>query len=141
MRLQLTRRGDYAIRAMLALAGRLSAGHTAAPIIAAETGIPPAFLPQIMTDLVHANLVDARLGRSGGYRLAREASAISLLEIVEAIEGDSRRATCVLRGGGCDARNPCAVHHAFFNAQEALLTTLAAASLDQLAAPASVQKD
>jgi Rrf2 family transcriptional regulator, iron-sulfur cluster assembly transcription factor len=133
MRLELTRRGDYAIRAMLALAARSAALPVSAPVIAADTGVPPAFLPQVMADLVHAGLVEARLGRSGGYRLGRLANAISLLEIVEAVEGDSRRRTCVLRGGSCNAQNPCAVHDAFFSAQEALLATLAGATLDQLA--------
>ena len=47
-------------------------------------------------------------------------SAISLLAIIEAIEGDSRRQTCVLRGGPCSAGGVCAVHAAFFAAQDAL---------------------
>ncbi|HET6379845.1 MAG TPA: Rrf2 family transcriptional regulator [candidate division Zixibacteria bacterium] len=129
MRLQLTRRGDYAVRAMIVLAdgaGRQLTGRE----LASATGIPAAFLPQVMGDLVRAGLVRTRQGRSGGYRLAREPERISLLQIVEAAEGDSRRRTCILRGGPCGAGGShCRVHSSFFAAQEAMLTTLAQRTL------------
>src|SRR6266536_3500429 len=73
MRLELTHRGDYAIRAMIALShsdrDRLSVRR-----IAEEMHIPVAFLPQVMRDLVAAGLVESASGRSGGYRLARTAA-------------------------------------------------------------------
>lgn len=130
MRLELSKRGDYAVRAMLALAdggGLLTGGR-----IAHQTGIPISFLPQVMGDLVHAGLVEGLQGRTGGYRLARDPATISLLSIVEAAEGDSRRATCILRGGPCGVDGTCRVHGAFFSAQEALLGELAGASLASL---------
>jgi Rrf2 family transcriptional regulator, iron-sulfur cluster assembly transcription factor len=134
MRLQLTRRGDYAVRAMLAVADAEGALITGAQI-ARRTGVPPSFLPQVMGDLVHAGLVEGHQGRAGGYRLARPASSISLLSVVEAAEGDSRRTTCILRGGPCGADGHCRVHDAFFAGQEAMLTTLAATDLARLAEP------
>jgi Rrf2 family protein len=132
MRLELTRRGDYAIRAALALADageRLLSG----PQIAGSTGIPPAFLPQVMGDLVHAGLARSLAGRRGGYRLDADPASVSLLAIVEAVEGSSRRTTCILRGGECGADGTCRVHDAFFAAQESLLGSLAAVSLADLA--------
>jgi len=135
VRIELTKRGDYAVRAMLALA---ASGEelVAARQIAAHMAIPPAFLPQVMSALVSAGLVERRMGRRGGYRLARPASAISLLEIVEAVEGDGRRTTCVLRGGPCGQpeAGSCPVHESFFAAQQALFSALASATL---AAPAA----
>jgi Rrf2 family protein len=130
MRLELSKRGDYAVRAMLALAdggGLLTGGR-----IAHQTGIPVSFLPQVMGGLVHAGLVEGLQGRTGGYRLARDPETISLLSIVEAAEGDSRRTTCILRGGPCGIDGTCRVHGAFYSAQEALLAELAAASLASL---------
>lgn len=132
MRLRLTKRGDYAVRAMLALADardRLLTGSQ----IAADTGIPVSFLPQVMGDLVHAGLADGLQGRTGGYRLARPAGEISLLGVVEAVEGDSRRKTCILRGGPCGSDGTCRVHDAFSAAQDALLGELEGASLASLA--------
>ena len=128
MRLELTRRGDYAVRAMLALAAQPGTQRTAAEL-ARETGIPRTFVAQVMGDVVRAGLVANRRGRSGGYRLARAAAEINLLQVVEAVEGDGRRQTCVLRGGPCRSEGSCDVHDAFAAAQEATFSTLAAVSL------------
>jgi Rrf2 family protein len=128
MKLELTRRGDYAIRAALAL-GRASAGRLSGPAIARAMDIPPRFLPQIMGDLMRAGLVRSRAGRNGGYELARPTEEIDLLAIIEAVEGDSRRRTCVLRGGPCRRDGVCDVHDVFASGQDALLNRLAAASL------------
>ena len=91
--------------------------------------VPPRFLPQIMQDLVGAGLVEASLGRGGGYRLTRPSGDISLLQVIEAVEGDARRRTCVLSAGDCDASRPCDVHGLFARAQDALLEQLRDASI------------
>lgn len=132
MRLELTRRGDYAIRAMLALArdgGRLMSVRQ----IAAEMEIPRRFLLQVMGDLHRARLVESVTGRAGGYLLARPGTEISLLEVVEAIEGDSRRETCVLRGGPCRQDGTCAVHDAFVAAEDAVIERLGRETVSGLA--------
>lgn len=132
MRLELTKRGDYAVRAMLALARAPDDRRTSVRRIADEMEIPVRFLPQVMSDLLAAGLVEATTGRSGGYRLARPADAITLLDVVEAVEGDSRRRSCVLRSGPCGLDGHCDVHDVFLAAQDAMLATLAAAHLADL---------
>jgi Rrf2 family protein len=132
MRLELTRRGDYAVRAMLALSRRADGERLSVRRIAGEMEIPARFLPQVMSDLGRAGLVEATTGRNGGYRLARPPSAITILEVVEAVEGDSRRRTCVLRGGPCGLDGYCDVHDVFFAAQDAMLGTLSGAALADL---------
>jgi Rrf2 family protein len=129
MRLQLTRRADYAIRAMLAVGRHDGREPLSASRIADEMAIPARFLPQVMSDLVRAGLVEAKPGRRGGYRLAAPAAEISVLGIVTAIEGDNRSTECVLRGGPCGRDGHCDVHDVFYRAQQALLDTLAQASL------------
>jgi Rrf2 family protein len=124
MRLQLTRRADYAIRTALCLAREGSGQMLPASVIAERMEVPPRFLPQIMQDLVRAGLVEASIGRGGGYRLARRPAGISLLEVIEAVEGDARRRTCVLSSGSCDPSRPCDVHELFASAQDALLDRL-----------------
>ena len=128
MRLQLTRRGDYAIRAMLLLAQEPEVLSGAD--IARRTKIPERLVRQVMGQLVRAGLVHARLGRRGGYWLAQPSSAIPILTVVEAVEGDARRERCVLSGAGCDAANRCQVHDIFASAQEALISRLEQASLE-----------
>ena|SRR5690349_8086115 len=137
MRLELTKRGDYAVRAMLALARADGNGLLSARRIAEAMAIPVRFLPQVLSDLGRAGLVEASPGRAGGYRLAREATAISLLDVIEAVEGDSRRQTCVLRGGPCGRDGICDVHEVFFAGQEQLLAHFARVHLADLAAPAT----
>ncbi len=129
MRPELTKRADYAIRAMLTLSRSSGDGPMSARLIAADQAIPARFLPQVLGDLGRAGLVRAESGRNGGYRLARPPNGISLLDVIEAVEGDSRRRTCVLRGDPCGASGECAVHAVFAHAQDALRTTLAEASL------------
>ncbi len=132
MRLELTKRGDYAVRVMLALS-RVPGGRlVSVRRLAAEMAIPVRFLPQVMANLTAAGLVRAETGRSGGYRLARPPATITLLDVVEAVEGDSRRRTCVLRGGPCGVDGHCDVHDVFFAAQDAMLAELAGVALDRL---------
>lgn len=139
MRLELTKRGDYAVRAMLALARGNGNGLLSARRISDAMGIPVRFLPQVLADLQRGGLIEAAPGRSGGYRLARDPATISLLEVIETIEGDSRRQACVLRGGPCAKDGICDVHNVFYEGQEALRGTFAAATLAELAAPATIE--
>jgi Rrf2 family iron-sulfur cluster assembly transcriptional regulator len=133
VRVTLGLRGDYAVRAMLALASLEADGHpVSVPWIAARMRIPVRFLPQVMADLGRAGLVVGTTGRSGGYRLARSADAVTVLEVVEAVEPDEIR-RCVLRGGPCRPDGRCAVHDLFTSATDALRTALAARTLRELA--------
>jgi Rrf2 family protein len=119
---------------MVALASRDNARPSSVRAIANSMAIPPAILPAVMRDLVRAGLAVVQPGRGGGYRLARPAAAIDVLAVIEAVEGDTRRTTCVLRGGPCGRDGHCAVHPAFATAQEALRSELRAATLDRLIA-------
>ncbi len=132
MRLELTRRGDYAVRSMLAIAAAGGNGPISVRRIAETMAIPPRILPSVMRELVRSGLVEAHAGRTGGYRLARPSGEISLLAVIEAVEGDTRRRTCVLRGGPCGKDGQCAVHDAFYAAQEALRSELASATLARI---------
>ena len=135
MRLELTKRADYAIRAVLALARTPADERRSVRQVAADQGIPPRFLTQVMGDLSRAGLVDATVGRSGGYRLAKPSTAISLLEVVEAVEGDSRRRGCILRGGPCARIGVCDVHSVFAAAQDDVLRRLGTTTIAESIAP------
>jgi Rrf2 family protein len=132
VRLELTKRADYAIRAVVALAAAAPDRRLSVRQMAADHAIPVRFLPQVMADLVGAGLVEGLTGRVGGYRLTRPAAAISVLEVIEAVEGDSRRRTCVLRGGACRVGGACDVHHVFAAAQDGLIRQLGGASIASL---------
>lgn len=128
MRLDLTKRSDYAIRAMLALT-RAKGGLLSSRRIAEEMHIPPRFLPQIMGDLTRGGLVNAHPGRAGGYELAEDADSVTLLRVIEAVEGDQHRQVCVLRGTPCGQDGECGVHDVFYAAEKAILEQLNGATL------------
>jgi Rrf2 family protein len=134
VRLELTLRGDYAVRTMLALAILDGSRWVSARRIAERMGIPVRFLPHVLTDLVRAGLVVGMPGRTGGYRLALATEDIDLLRIVDAVEEKGETPRCVLRGGACSPEGRCAVHDAFSAATAAMRQQLAAATLAELAA-------
>lgn len=129
MRLELTREGDYAVRAMLALADADPADLVSRRRIAEEWEIPPRFLKQVLAKLAGSGLVVATTGRRGGYRLARPLADIGIMEIVEAIDGPTDPTRCVLRGGPCRPDGRCRVHEVFALAQARYLETLTARTL------------
>jgi Rrf2 family iron-sulfur cluster assembly transcriptional regulator len=139
MRVSLSLRGDYAVRAMLALAEHelwpSADGATArltSAAIAARMRIPPRFVAHVLADLVRAGLVVGSTGRRGGYRLTRPAEAIALLAVVDAAERDDEPRRCVLRGIPCEVGGRCAAHEAFSGATEAMRAELARTSLASL---------
>jgi Rrf2 family protein len=129
MRLELTKRADYAIRTVLALARAADNERLSVRRVAADQRVPERFLPQVMRDLVRAGLVDGTVGRAGGYRIAKPPAEISLLDVVEAVEGDSRRRVCILRGGPCALDGVCDVHAVFAAAQDDVLQRLRATTV------------
>ena len=147
MRVTLSLRGDYAVRAMLALADHaISLERDAdrepdapkllsAARIAARMRIPGRFVAHVLADLRRAGLVVGSTGRMGGYRLALPAEGIDLLRIVDAAEPHGGAPRCVLRGVPCDPAGRCAVHDAFGGATAALRGELAHRSLAGLVSP------
>jgi Rrf2 family iron-sulfur cluster assembly transcriptional regulator len=133
MRIDLGRRGDYAVRAMLALASDEGPQPLSARRISAAMDIPVRFLPHVLADLARAGLVIGVTGRRGGYVLARRASAISLLEVIDAVRDEAEPARCILRGGPCDVAGRCAVHVPVAAATAAMRRELASASLAEVA--------
>ena len=127
-----TRRTDYGIRALLYLAN-YDGDRAKAAEIAAAMEIPTGFLHQVLQELQRARLVTSRPSRSGGYSLARAADEISILEIVEALEGPVPTDECALRGGPCHWDDVCALHWVWSSAQHALAERLGDATLAQVA--------
>ena len=117
---------------MLALGQHGSETWLSVAAVSVSMAIPERFLPRVMSDLVASGLVVGRRGRSGGYRLARPAEGISLLDIIAAAEREPDPRTCILRGGPCGVDGKCAVHDAFSGAREAMLERLAATSLAEV---------
>ena len=138
MRLRLTKRADYAVRACLALASGVDGLPLPSRRIAELMAIPDRFLPQILADLSRTGIVEGTVGKGGGYRLGRDPRTLSLLEVIESIEGPSRSEQCVLEDRACEAGRPCSLHPVWSAAQSAFLRVLAATTVAEIAAPPSL---
>ena len=134
MDVQLSKRGDYTVRAAVALArARPSGGYRKLREIAEEMDIPARYTHEIVSSLVKAGLAEAVAGKNGGYRLSRDASNISFLEVIEAGEGALRNDRCVLSGMPCHWQETiCAVHPMIEEAARALTSSLQGRTLAQV---------
>lgn len=134
MDLTLTRRGDYALRAAIALGGAKGDGFLKAREISEAMSIPRSYTAQVLGVLVAAGIAEARAGRDGGYRLIRSASDISVLEIVEAAEGPLASQNCPMRGGPCHWEQVCAIHGTWVRASEAMREAMRRSTLAEVTA-------
>jgi Rrf2 family protein len=133
--MQITRQADYAIRAVLFLS-RLEPGERAATsVIAHEQSIPPSFLAKIISQLSIAGLLHTSRGAHGGVMLGREPRDISLLDVVEAIDGPITLNECVLDATACHVGKNCSLREVWCDAQDQLVTRLRAANFLQIAVP------
>jgi Rrf2 family iron-sulfur cluster assembly transcriptional regulator len=101
---------EYAIRGLSELAGRSSGESILLDQLVAGTNLPRDFLAKIFQKLVRAKLLTSAKGRGGGFALARPAHQITLLNIVEAIEGPQPLDGCVVGLERCNDDMPCPQH-------------------------------
>jgi len=130
--MQITRQADYALRAMLYLA-RLEPNQRAATSqIAEEQEIPPSFLAKIISQLSIAGLIHTSRGARGGVSLARKPEDVSLLDVVEAIDGPIALNECTQDPGICSFGESCPIHEIWCEAREDLVRKLSESTFDKL---------
>src|SRR5947209_16776908 len=137
--MRLSHLADYAVVLMTAAARRPAGARLSATELSAETGVPLPTAQKLMGQLAACGLLRSMRGAAGGFSLARPAEAISLADIVEAVEGpialtmcsDSNNHECIL-----DAH--CRVKPHIGVVGRAVRGALGAVSLQQLSSPASV---
>jgi Rrf2 family protein len=130
MRLEITRRSDLATRALIELARQGRRVKSAE--LAGAIGTTPGFLSQAMTPLAARGWVRSDPGPTGGYLLSVDLAEVSVLEVIEAIEGPSDVGRCVLEDRPCGTAGPCALHQPWQRARTQLLDELSSASLASL---------
>ncbi|MDD5469137.1 MAG: Rrf2 family transcriptional regulator [Anaerolineales bacterium] len=123
--MQITRQADYAVRAVAYLARLGLERRAATSQIAKEQKIPPSFLAKIVSQLSVAGLLQTSRGARGGVALARPPEEISLLEVVEAIDGPIMLNDCVADGGSsCTFSEDCPIRPIWCDAQIELVDRL-----------------
>lgn len=135
--MQITRQADYAVRAILHLARLEPNQRAATSAVAKEQHIPPPFLAKIVSQLSIAGLLRTSRGARGGVTLAREPKNITLLEVIEAIDGPIQLNQCVGNEGVCPFEKDCPIRPVWCDAQNELVTRLKGANFaDLIAQPA-----
>lgn len=129
--MRLSNLADYAVVMMSAAARHCGDGRISAAELAAETGLPAPTVQKIVTKLTAAGLLRSVRGAGGGLQLARPAAAISVAEIVEAVEGPIALTACV-EGHDCAIDHNCSVRPHWPMINGALRGALAAIPLTQL---------
>jgi Rrf2 family protein len=131
--LTISRETDYAARIILHLALQSPTQRVTAQEIAHHRLIPPSLVRRLVTRLATAGLLATTRGIEGGIALARPAAQISLLDVVEAIEGPLVLNTCTEEPQFCPLMATCTVHEAWVRARRMLEAELRAVTFDQLA--------
>ncbi len=143
--MRLSSMADYAVVTMTAAArhcGRHGAGgaRVSAQQLADETGLPVPTVQKLVSKLAAAGLLKSSRGLGGGLKLARPAAAISLADIVEAVEGPIAMAPCSLHGRhDCTLEADCTVRPHWPQVDAALRGALAGVPLTQFSRPATVE--
>lgn len=127
MRLEVTRKSDLAVRALRVLAD--SDGRVKGPALAEAVGSTSGFVSQVVNPLVRRGWVRSDPGPSGGYSLAVDLATVSVLAVIEAIEGPTDAGQCVLADRPCNESGTCALHVSWLRARAQLLRELDATSV------------
>ena len=130
--MQITRQADYAVRAVLYLARMEPNKRAATSQVAQEQHIPPSFLAKIISQLSIAGLLHTSRGARGGVTLAREPKDVTLLEVIEAIDGPIMLNECVSDNSICTFDDDCPLRPVWCEAQEELVGRLKNTNFQQL---------
>lgn len=132
--MEITRQADYAVRIVLDLAGHDGNGVTRSDDVARRQLVPRAYFTKVVQALVRAGYLRTLRGARGGIQLARDPQAITLRQVIEAVEGPIRLNRCLLRPGECALERTCAAHPVWERIQGILMHELDAVTFAEMAA-------
>ena len=145
MSLQMSTRGRYGVRLMVALALRFGSGSVLLKDVARQEGISEKYLGQIIIPLKAAGLVISQRGSRGGYALARPPEGVTVRDVVEAIEGSIAPVPCVdpaagagvgecgENPAGCERATTCVATGVWRKLRDDIVASLASFTLARLA--------
>ena len=132
--LRVTKLTDYATVVLTVLAA--DPDHVlSATELAERAGLEPPTVAKVLKPLAQAGLVDGFRGANGGYRLARPADAIGLIEVVEAMEGPLGMTECSIHAGHCTIEDHCGVRANWRRINDVVVQALRSVTLAQMQAP------
>ena len=132
--MKLTRRSDFALRALIYLAERGENGRVAIAELSREIDVSAHHLYKIVQSLSRAGYLSTLPGRDGGVRLERSPEEITLREVISHVEGPIQFTECMSNPGDCVLFARCRLRGKIAEAQEAMLGVLEEATIEDLLA-------
>jgi Rrf2 family protein len=130
--MQIPRRVDYGLRAVIYLSGQDPEKCCSIAEIARQQGIPKKFLEKIIQDLLRSGLIKSKRGSCGGYALARLPHEISFHDVIQAIEGPIAVNVCLDEHLSCDQLSRCAMIGVWSEVQRKIVEVFARTTLADL---------
>jgi Rrf2 family protein len=130
MRLEVTRKADLATRVLLELSARGKRAKSAE--LADALGTTPGYLTQVVAPLAGRGWIESEPGPTGGYRTTVTLADVTVLDVIEAVEGPSESGRCVLEDRTCAGGAQCALHLPWSRARAQLVAELARTPLSTL---------
>ena len=131
--MQITKQADYALRAVIYLARLAPEQKASTSAIAQEQNIPPSFLAKIISQLSIAGLIHTARGARGGVSLARPSADISILDVIEAIDGPITINECTTNPSACSFSADCSLHDLWCSTRSDMIKKLQDTSFSQVA--------
>ena len=131
--MQITRESDYGIRSVLYLARQPFKKVSFVNEISEEYKIPRSFLAKILQKLVKARIVRSYRGVKGGFSLARQSREVSILDVLEAVEGKVHLNICLTDKKKCSFSKHCPINSVWVTAQARVVDVLKKTNFEDLA--------
>ena len=128
-----SRECEYALQAVMYLALKKPDDIVSIKEITDTLRIPFHFVAKILQTLTHEGLLVSHKGPAGGFALALPAQQITLLQVIEAIDGDRFMHDCVLGYDRCSTENPCALHEQWSQSKEGIVAMLSGKNVAEMA--------
>ena len=132
--LRLSKKADYALMAMKHLANRPDAASASAREIAEQYDIPIELMAKVLQRLVRAGLLSSTQGTRGGYTLSRPSAAISVADVIQAIDGPFTVTACSSEKNDCEQYSKCSIRDPLWQIRERIAVTLGTVSIAEMAA-------
>lgn len=124
---------EYALRAVIWLAGHMDDGAVGHVQIAKATAVPPSYLSKVLQALAQAGILTSRRGVGGGFRLCRDPESLTVLEVINAVDPIKRIKTCPL-GLKTHGTHLCPMHARLDEAMSLMESALGASTIREVMA-------
>src|SRR5918998_2867958 len=132
--LRLSKKADYALMALKHLATRTDVMSASAREIAEAYDIPVELMAKVLQRLARRGLLSSHQGTRGGYRLSRPSAAISVADIIQAIDGPFTVTACSTESdAGCEQYGKCSIRDPLWRIKERILNALGTVSVAEMA--------